>query len=125
MPASGGAGIARARKARTARLAAIKADILNNLADPDLSVSAVALRQCITRRYVHMLFEAEGITFSEFVLERRLTQAYHMLSDPGNGAKTIAALAYAAGFGDLSYFNRTFRRRFGAKPSEVRYAPVP
>jgi AraC-like DNA-binding protein len=68
-----------------------------------------------------MLFEAEGITFSEFVLEKRLTHAYRMLSDPGNGTETITALAYAAGFGDLSYFNRTFRRRFGAKPSEVRH----
>jgi AraC-like DNA-binding protein len=44
-----------------------------------------------------------------------------MLADPGNGRETITALAYAAGFGDLSYFNRTFRRRFRAKPSEVRY----
>jgi AraC-like DNA-binding protein len=32
----------------------------------------------------------------------------------------IGSLAYAAGFGDLSSFNRTFRARFGMTPSEWR-----
>jgi len=31
-------------------------------------------------------------------------------------------VAFDAGFGDLSYFNRVFRRRFGATPSDVRAA---
>jgi AraC-like DNA-binding protein len=34
----------------------------------------------------------------------------------------IATIALDAGFGDLSYFNRTFRRRFGVAPSELRAA---
>ena len=45
-----------------------------------------------------------------------------MLSDPRAGEMFISAIAYEAGFGDLSYFNRTFRRRFGASPSDVRKA---
>ena len=32
----------------------------------------------------------------------------------------ISAVAFDAGFGDLSYFNRTFRRRYDAAPSDVR-----
>lgn len=39
--------------------------------------AAVALRQRVTPRYIHMLFETEGITFSEFVLSRRLMRAHH------------------------------------------------
>jgi AraC-like DNA-binding protein len=29
-------------------------------------------------------------------------------------------VAFDAGFGDLSYFNRVFRRCYGSTPSEVR-----
>ena len=32
----------------------------------------------------------------------------------------IADIAYEAGFNDLSYFNRMFRRRFALAPGEVR-----
>jgi AraC-like DNA-binding protein len=99
---------------------AIKADILRNLADPDISASAVALRQGITPRYIHMLFESEGTTFSTFVLNRRLILAYRMLSDPYCSSLTVTRIAFEVGFGDLSYFDRTFRRRFGKTPSELR-----
>jgi AraC-like DNA-binding protein len=44
-----------------------------------------------------------------------------MLVDLRFGDRSISAVAYEAGFGDLSYFNRTFRRRYGATPSDVRH----
>jgi AraC-like DNA-binding protein len=71
-----------------------------------------------------MLFEAEGKTFSEFVLSQRLAHAHHMLSDPRMTGRTVAAVAFASGFGDLSYFNRKFWERFGATPSDVRSAAL-
>jgi AraC-like DNA-binding protein len=43
-----------------------------------------------------------------------------MLTDLNYADRSISAVAFEAGFGDLSYFNRTFRRRFGATPSDVR-----
>jgi AraC-like DNA-binding protein len=54
------------------------------------------------------------------VLEHRLLRAYRSLNDPNLTDRSISALAFEAGFGDLSYFNRTFRRRFGMTPSDVR-----
>jgi AraC-like DNA-binding protein len=117
-----GSSVANGREVRAARLRAIKADILENLDDLDLTLNSVALRQRITPRYVHKLFEFEGITFSEFVLGQRLMRAHGMLCNPRSVDLTITAIAHAAGFGDLSYFNRTFRRRFGATPSELRSA---
>ncbi|MGH8717980.1 MAG: helix-turn-helix domain-containing protein [Burkholderiales bacterium] len=113
-----GAAIANGRRA--ARLRAIKADILENLGSVELTVTAVALRQRVTPRYIHMLFETEGVTFSEFVLGERLMSTHRMLCDPRFAGLSVSAIAFGAGFGDLSYFNRTFRRRFRATPSELR-----
>jgi AraC-like DNA-binding protein len=56
------------------------------------------------------------------VLTRRLVRARRMLTDGRWAEINIASLAYDAGFGDLSYFNRTFKRCYGATPSEVREA---
>ena len=36
----------------------------------------------------------------------------------------IIDIAFAAGFGDVSHFNRMFRRRFGDTPSDVRAAAM-
>lgn len=114
------AAVAGVRGVRAARLRAIKADIIDNLRHPDLPIAAIAARHGITPRYVRMLFEGEGMSFSEFVLGQRLTRAYRMLTDPCQRHRTISTIAFEVGFGDLSYFNRSFRRRFGATPSDVR-----
>jgi AraC-like DNA-binding protein len=111
--------------ARAARLAAIKSDILDNLARQDLSATEVAARHGVTRRYVDMLFELEDMTFSEFVVGQRLAHAHRMLTDPRFANRTVNAIALDVGFSDLSYFNRTFRRRYGATPSDVRRATMP
>lgn len=114
------AEIARGRGVRAARLRAAKLDIMENLNHHDLSISAVAARHGITPRYVRMLFETEGTNFSDFVLRQRLDRAHRMLADPRFSARTISSIALEAGFNDLSYFNRTFRRTYGATPSDVR-----
>lgn len=105
---------------RAARLATIKADIVERLGHRDLSVTAVAARHGISPRYVRSLFESEGTTFSEFVLLQRLARAHRLLGDPRRIDHTISAIAYEAGFGDLSYFNKAFRRQYGVTPSDVR-----
>lgn len=105
---------------RAARLHAIKQDIADNLARPGLSVAALADRHSCTPRSVQRLFETTGTTFTEYVLEQRLMQAHRVLSDPRRDGSKICAVAYGCGFGDVSYFNRMFRRRFGAAPSDIR-----
>jgi len=105
---------------RAARLAAIKADIERHITDGSLSVAALAARHHISERYLHKLFEDEELTYSRFVLDRRLALAYRKLRQPRSGGRTISSIAHDAGFGDLSYFNRTFRRRYGITPSDAR-----
>ncbi len=112
--------VATSRGLRAARLNAIKADVAHHLADETLSVSEVARRHQVTPRYVQMLFEDDGRTFTEFVIERRLTQAHRMLTGSQFTDRTISAIAFEVGFANLSYFNRVFRRRYGASPSDVR-----
>src|SRR3546814_17835966 len=74
----------------------------------------------ISPRYVRRLFQEETGSFSAYVLDERLDRAHRLLLHPGLVPRTIAAIAYACGFGDLSYFNSTFRRRFGLTPSDLR-----
>jgi AraC-like DNA-binding protein len=112
--------IAEHRGMRAARLREAKAFILRNLNQHGLSATTVALHLGVTRRYVHMLFEGEAETFSEFILRERLTRAYRSLVDPRLSDTPISTIAFDSGFGDLSHFNRSFRRRFDATPSEAR-----
>lgn len=105
---------------RTARLGAIKSDIELQLCEPELSIQGIATINHISPRYIRKLFQDEGTTFSDFVLGRRLERACRLLLHQGQAATTVGAIAYACGFGDLSYFNRTFRRRFGFTPSDLR-----
>jgi len=115
-----GAEVAQARGGRAARLRAIKADIAQNLEHGDLSVSAIALRHRMTARNVQKLFDSDGATFSEYVLDQRLALAHRLLSDPRRAAEKVAAIAFAAGFGDVSYFYRVFRRRYAMLPTDLR-----
>jgi AraC-like DNA-binding protein len=114
--------VATSRGMRAARLRGIKADIAEHLGRGDLSVAAVAAHQRVTPRYVQMLFEGEGTSFSEFVRRERLVRAHRMLSDPRYAGWTITAIAFEVGFGDLSYFNHAFRRLYAVSPSDVRHA---
>jgi AraC-like DNA-binding protein len=102
---------------RAARLQSIKSDLIQNCA---LTLDQLAVRQGISPRYIQMLFEETGATFSDFVLERRLDAARNMLTSPRYAGWSITAIALEAGFGDLSYFNRSFRRRYLMTPSNMR-----
>jgi AraC-like DNA-binding protein len=115
-----GTELANGRGLRAARLAAIKAEIMRSLGRRDLSPDAVAASQGVSASYMRKLFAAEGMSFMDFVLEQRLLRAHRMLTDPRFAGHAISAIALDAGFSDLSYFNRTFRRRFGETPSDVR-----
>jgi AraC-like DNA-binding protein len=110
---------------QAARLYGIKEDIAENVAQRDLTLNAVAARHNVSPRYVRKLLEAEGTTFTELVLRQRLLHGYRLLSDPRNAGRSVSDIAFAVGFGDLSYFNRSFRRYFGCMPSEARDGVMP
>ena len=113
------AEIAHGRSVGATRLSIIKDYIAGNLGE-NLSVGALAVRYQVTPRYIQMLFESDGMTFTAYVLGQRLAHAHRLLADPGRAREKIATIALDSGFGDISYFNEAFRRRYGLTPSDVR-----
>ncbi|MBU6461405.1 MAG: helix-turn-helix transcriptional regulator [Bradyrhizobium sp.] len=105
---------------RAARLRAIKDEIRDRMGQHDLTIADVARNQQISESYIRQLLAENGTTFTDFVLCGRLARAHRMLVDHRYADHSISAVAYEAGFSDLSYFNRTFRRRYGATPSGIR-----
>lgn len=105
-----------------ARLALVKQDMARNLTDPEFDVATAARRQGVTPRYVQRLFELDGTTFGEFLRNARLDRAREALAS--DDPRTVSAIAFDVGFGDLSHFNKAFRRRFGATPSDIRAAAL-
>jgi AraC-like DNA-binding protein len=114
--------LAQQRGARAARLAAVLREIERRSGDPGLSAIAIALLLGVTPRYVHLLLEETGKSFNHHVLERRLERAAALLRGPLWRDRKISDIAAEAGFTDLSHFNRAFRRRYGATPSDIRAA---
>jgi AraC-like DNA-binding protein len=114
------AELAHGRGVRAARLKSMKDDVVRRVKDQSLSVHSVAQRHNVTPRYVQKLFEESGETFTEFVVQQRLARANRLLCDPQLADRTLTAIAFESGFGDLSYFNRAFRRRYGESPAGVR-----
>jgi AraC-like DNA-binding protein len=119
-PSAGFAETARTRGLRAARLKLAKAFVVAHSHRRDISVATVAANLNVTPRYVQRLFEADGTTFSEFLTAQRLARAHRMLCELSSGQMAISTIAYDVGFGDLSYFNRCFRRRYGLTPREIR-----
>jgi len=103
-----------------ARLRLIKEDIAGLLSQHDLSPDLIAARHGISTRYLRMMFAEEKSSFRAHVLEERLRQAHATLSAPEAAGRAISDIAGASGFSDLSWFNLSYRRRFGQTPRETR-----
>jgi AraC-like DNA-binding protein len=105
---------------RAARRAAALAQVHAGLDRPSLSAALVAARLGISMRYVQLLFEEEGESFSACVTRLRLERVRRLMDDPRHAHRRISDLAFEVGFRDLSTFNRQFRRHFGETPTAYR-----
>jgi len=121
-PTAEAAHIVAERGVKAARLQAIQAEIARRFDEANFDLDDVAGMLGISRRCVQKLLEVTGKSFTEHLAECRLERAFAMLTDPRHPHSTILDIAFAVGFGDVSHFNRTFRRRFGDTPSGVRAA---
>lgn len=103
------------------RLETLKTLALDSLERADLCAVTLAREAGMSARTIHRLFAASGVSFQSWLTERRLERCWTELRN-GRGPcqRTVAELAFAYGFNDLSTFNRAFRKRFGMPPREAR-----
>jgi AraC-like DNA-binding protein len=103
-----------------ARLELLKSETLKHLCRSNLTIGLIARATGLGTRQAQRIFAESGTTFTECVLAQRLALAHKLLIDPLHRHRKVSDVAYSVGFGDLSYFNRAFRRRFGIAPSDMR-----
>nr|WP_315269381.1 AraC family transcriptional regulator [Microbacterium lemovicicum] len=102
------------------RLRVAQVSARERLGDPTYSVDALARAMGCSPRTVQSVFAAHGQTFAAWLRDERLQHARALLVDPAWQGRTIAAVAAASGFADVSAFHRAFRARFGCTPSSLR-----
>lgn len=98
----------------------IRDHIDRHLEDPGLTPESVATALHISVRYLHRLFEDEGITVARLVQRRRLEECARELARGGRAAPAVAAVAHRWGFVNPAHFSRAFRRAYGHSPREWR-----
>jgi AraC family transcriptional regulator len=91
----------------------IEAEAHEQLALADLAAEAATSPYHFLRTFRQLV----GMTPHQFVLHTRLNRAAVRLRTSDN---PVSAIAFDAGFGDLSTFNRRFRRVMGCSPGNYR-----
>lgn len=103
---------------KRARLRSVQNWIEAHLADPALTLERIATANGMSLRYLHVLFEGDEMSASEWVWNRRLQLAYDRLA-LGDG-RTITSIAYDHGFNSSAHFSTLFRRKYGISPRDIR-----
>jgi AraC-like DNA-binding protein len=99
---------------------AIKGFIHEHLSDPDLSIDMIAGAMHLSRSTIHLLFRMEDTTISRYIWDLRLEMSRNQLTDPNYRDRSLSEIAYDWGFGSLSHFSHSFKRRFGCSPRDYR-----
>ncbi|MHC2437748.1 helix-turn-helix transcriptional regulator [Bradyrhizobium sp. USDA 4451] len=114
-------GSRRAQQAlRVGRLSLARRLITRHLAKPSLSPGMVADLLGVSVRYLHVLFEVTGASFSQTVIAQRLSEGRRLLRE--KPPRPIADIALSCGFGSLATFYRIFSASEGLSPGEYRAA---
>lgn len=92
--------------------------IIDSDLSADLSLSSLAALQDISPGYLSAIFKKEtGKTLSEYVRERRIRHAAHLLATT---SLQIQSVALHCGILDVQYFSKLFKREMGKTPKEYR-----
>lgn len=98
--------------------------VRDHLADPALCVEMIGAGVGLSPSYIFELFSDETLTLMRWVRAERLARCRRELADPALRHRSIAQVAQAWGFGDMTNFSRSFREIFGVSPRGYRQASL-
>lgn len=101
----------------------IRTFIRRHLDDERLGPDWIAESHRISTRYLHMLFETEGVSVSRHIQQLRLEACRGALRDAAFSEFSVAEIAYRFGFKDASHFSRAFKAEFAVTPARFRRDP--
>jgi signal transduction histidine kinase/DNA-binding response OmpR family regulator len=89
-----------------------------NLGESEFNIEMFSQRLNMSRTQVHRKLTAlTGQSATEFIRSLRLKRAAQLLRQKSG---SVSEIAYQTGFGNLSYFTKTFKELFGIAPSEYK-----
>jgi len=89
--------------------------IENNIDNNDFSISDITQSLGLSRSVLHVKMKSLlNISMGDYIRKKRLKKACEYLMEGYNVSET----AFRTGFGDPSYFTKSFKKEFGVKPTE-------
>ncbi len=108
------------QKASNQQLKLVKRFIHLNIKNPRMSPSYIAEAEGISKRYLHMLFEAEEASVSQYIMQLRLDGCRESLSSERMQGFSVTDIAMYWGFNEMSHFHRFFKSRYCLTPRQHR-----
>lgn len=96
----------------------VKQYIRGHLADADLSIDRIARELRCSKRYLHRIFEEEGVTIDRYIWSSRLERCKDALDNARAAKPAISEIAFSWGFSSSAHFCRSFKQRYGMTPRE-------
>lgn len=94
--------------------------IINNLGEPELDRSRVALHIGMSVRRLNEIFAKENTSLSTFIRKMRLNAVADYLRDARFDHMSISEIAFHYGFSNLQHFSNSFRSAFDCTPRAYR-----
>ncbi len=97
----------------------VKKWINSHLADPGLSADSICRSFSLSRTQLYRVTEPLGGIMNH-IREQRLKKSYKDLRDPALAHLSVTDVLYRWGFNDPGTFTRSFKKRFGMLPKDVK-----
>ena len=115
-----GANVRKPSTLQAYHIARVKAYVLDNLRDPELTIHSVARAMKMSPDHLSRLFRAESVPLSRMIWRMRLEGCRRDLTDPRLAERGISHVAFSWGFNNATHFSRSFRDEYGVSPREWR-----